>query len=1161
MSCKLKDSLVEEFSTQFSDKTEGQKVGEMVYDHIFTPAFKRYFGDFETADQTKGRQDMEDGLPTKEAVLEYLKKQGLNPRKDIPSSYINLVSKYTPTSAESVKSKLIQQTESLVSQLAKEVGDLATTKTQKGSKMQAQKRQKNNLKTQMDALLKKLKSYKVEEGLLEYVKEVKKAKDAIEKALTYASDDINVHYEYLKRLRYFEAIEDVIYIIEKDARLKRKFTKSKISYKSLPGEIKVIKKKLSEKFVDTLGERWGKIPGKMSRLARSKYEAQFENFSKWKKHNPDKTSKDYQTARKEFVDSMVEKNKEEIEQAEKDFIKKNLLSVSEDISWMDAFFGNPRDITDDIIQIAVELLDRADYTVMRETINKTKEAHDLFERFRKGRDTKDMRKLYDGLYAIDEEGNPTNYLVGPIKAEYYKKSFELYLAQKKAEEDFGETSKEARDAKLKKKTWLRANTVGGNRHKPLAKWQDPAYKYFEDEANKGEAKYDMYWFLRDLAEKRDKNYLGYGAKLKLPAVQKSTMERAFESGVVDTVAQTFKDTFKVRATDVDLQHEVEDEVETGKWNTIKRTINVVLDEQQHIRRSIPTYFRDSNKIEKGDQSYDLLSIYLLDYWGSLNYKEKYNILPQLEIFKESIATRETVQKTFTKQTRVAKRLGLKKDVPAVIEGKESNAYKAIQSLLEDRLYGVKSVGNASLNKIAKSLMSFTGDLFLIGNYFSAGASLFQGKTMNFIKGVGGVDFDLKDVTRGELKYDSDVINMMKDVGAIAPTSKTNLLGEIFESTQDWTAVSKQFAFATKASQLADKSTLHFLTGMAEHYIQNTLMYAFLNGIKVQNEKGEYINKKGEVVADRKDAMTFDEVYQLDESGKRLTVDPIAKQIELKTGQVYSLDKKSLQETEFTVKRYLNHLNRRLNGNYAMNNQAMAQRAAVGKLVFMLRKWLEPGIRRRYRNIGTAIPGVNMIPKEFLTEEDIYYNRETQDIDEGTYTTVLRFLGGLKQDTRKLSMELMTDRWHMLSHREKANIKETVTEITTMILSAIAASILYGAAQDEDDEEARWAMYMGAFYMRRLYSELQFYTNPRETLRILKSPAASLSLIQNSMEIFDQLTTDAWSLVHGGEMERYQSGKREGKLKLGKEIKDVTPVLYQLGRDVEDTIGWLYKPVD
>ena len=391
-----------------------------------------------------------------------------------------------------------------------------------------------------------------------------------------------------------------------------------------------------------------------------------------------------------------------------------------------------------------------------------------------------------------------------------------------------------------------------------------------------------------------------------------------------------------------------------------------------------------------------------------------------------------------------------------------------------------------------------------------------------------------------------------------PSSKTGLLSEIFESTQDFSAVAKKFAGATRTSQIADTNSLHFVTNIAEHYIQNTLMYSFLQGIKVKNSKGEYINKKGEVVKSREEAMTFDEAYEIDKKGKaaRLKIKSFigtGASIELKSGLEISL--KDRRKAEFQIKRYLNHLNRRLNGNYTTNNQAMAQRHAVGKLAFMLRKWLEPGLRRRYRGIGTSL-----IPSEALTAEDLYYNREIQDVDEGTYTTTVRFIRNLFRDYKKFSLELTTDNWAKLSVREKANILKTITEMTIILIAANVSSLLYAAAQDEDDEKQKAIMMLTAFYTRRLYSELRAFTSITEGLRILRSPAASISLIQNGIELIDQLYSDIAAVSAGGEFETYSQGKRKGTLRLEKEFKDLVPVWYQTGRKVDEALGFLYKPV-
>ena len=104
------------------------------------------------------------------------------------------------------------------------------------------------------------------------------------------------------------------------------------------------------------------------------------------------------------------------------------------------------------------------------------------------------------------------------------------------------------------------------------------------------------------------------------------------------------------------------------------------------------------------------------------------------------------------------------------------------------------------------------------------------------------------------------------------------------------------------------------------------------------------------------------------------------------------------------------------------------------------------------------------------------------------------------------------------------------------------------------------MMLTAFYTRRLYSELRAFTSVTEALRIIRSPAASISLIQNGIEVIDQLYSDIAAVSMGGEFETYQQGKRKGTLKLEKEIKDLVPIWYQTGRKVDEALGFLYKPV-
>ena len=323
MSCELKNKLVKEFTKQFNQE-EGDRLGEAAYLHVYTPTFKKHFGDFTNPAVAKGRTDMKDGLPTAESVMEYFAKKGIKAEKDLPVTYMKLIDKYTPTSPTSVRENLIQQTEALLKRVVKEVGDYAQTKTLLLTyflihTMESQKKQKALFKTKIEGLLTKLQTYKTEEALVEYVREVNANIESIEKALKLRSKDVNVHYEYLKRLRYFAAIEDVVYIINKNPKLKAKFDSSKINYSKIADRIQTLKQKLSERFIDVLGEKWGQVEGKQTRIAKDNYARSFGEYSAWKRNNPEKKTNEFLQARAEHVDKMVELNKEELQQAEKDF--------------------------------------------------------------------------------------------------------------------------------------------------------------------------------------------------------------------------------------------------------------------------------------------------------------------------------------------------------------------------------------------------------------------------------------------------------------------------------------------------------------------------------------------------------------------------------------------------------------------------------------------------------------------------------------------------------------------------------------------------------------------------------------------------------------------------------------------------------------------------
>src|SRR5690606_33698433 len=88
-----------------------------------------------------------------------------------------------------------------------------------------------------------------------------------------------------------------------------------------------------------------------------------------------------------------------------------------------------------------------------------------------------------------------------------------------------------------------------------------------------------------------------------------------------------------------------------------------------------------------------------------------------------------------------------------------------------------------------------------------------------------------------------------------------------------------------------------------------------------------------------------------------------------------------------IKQLINKIAHDLHGNYNDEIQNMAQRTIVGKMVFMLRKWMVPGFNRRWRGAVHF-----KTPTDKLQDEvDNFYSEDLQAFQEGYYTTALRFI--------------------------------------------------------------------------------------------------------------------------------------------------------------------------
>jgi hypothetical protein len=225
----------------------------------------------------------------------------------------------------------------------------------------------------------------------------------------------------------------------------------------------------------------------------------------------------------------------------------------------------------------------------------------------------------------------------------------------------------------------------------------------------------------------------------------------------------------------------------------------------------------------------------------------------------------------------------------------------------------------------------------------------------------------------------------------------------------------------------------------------------------------------------------------------------------------------------------------LHGEYSQSGRVALQRLAVGRMAYMFRKFVVPGFRRRW---GKK-----------------YVNNLQGEIVEGNYRTFGRFMKKFITDLKAFQFSLMSEEWQSLTNREKANIKRTISEIVFLMTAFVLANLFVRLKSEADDEEDWLYSFLG-YQALRLRSELFFFANPAETMRILRSPAASMSVIENTIKLIDQLIDP----IASGDLvfDRYERGNWKGHLKIEKTLINYVPAMKQIYRlrYVDDQLQWL-----
>lgn len=428
---------------------------------------------------------------------------------------------------------------------------------------------------------------------------------------------------------------------------------------------------------------------------------------------------------------------------------------------------------------------------------------------------------------------------------------------------------------------------------------------------------------------------------------------------------------------------------------------------------------------------------------------------------------------------VALKLGIKDEALKYYKNKlgDNNIAKLLAIFIDTQIYGkhnVESVYNifgksVDMNKLVDSVMSFAAVTQLGGvNPLPALVNYMQGNIQASIEAFGGQFFSDKDWLQSRVEYDASIIDYLKDFAN--PVNKS-FMGQLIDTIDPMQGEYKDAA-GRKISQSAFKKmwssdTWFFLQHQGEHSVQVRTMIAVLLSTKVK-----------------------------DASGKEISMFKAYQENFKKTGQItlngYFTDDKLSENGKISrdVQDRLHALNKRMHGIYNSFDKPALERHALGRVLIMYRKFLAPGLKRRYKRLG--------LDQELGTFTEGYYNT---------------FFSKLRNDTKKLIRFYMGLEKNGFSPHEKQNLRRAAREMMIVFATGLAVIIIASLMEDADDDDEKRVLSRFLFTAMKLNQELGIYLTFGDPQNILLTPnirefynnLKGVSAITGTLDRFVKLT--------------------------------------------------------
>ena len=518
------------------------------------------------------------------------------------------------------------------------------------------------------------------------------------------------------------------------------------------------------------------------------YEAKAEKaFNKERK--PFLSKKEVKAGRRDFIANYMAQRSSEIKRQTEAYIQAMLLSTT-DISTLSSWIVNPKDLNHDLINVAVEALDKTDFEVWQKMSTIVDKSDALNSAF---------------IKAVGKKSNP-------------KEQYKLMLVE------------------------------GTSR---IISPIDEGFVAFRDAYSDQPAVWDLYQHLVSMIKEKDKMVYGT-ARLgyQLPFIEQGGLERLSDKGALTALKEGIQDSYKLRQSDVELGTLTDEQLNEQKRDAATQEISV--NEAGLERMTVPLFYRNT-QMEESKMSYDVVTSMTLDYHNSLKFKAKTENAVFLEAIKDVIHEASIIQTTgFGRKMKMNKDTGeahtmkgssnLERAITSIIEHRiygigtkgDPKLAKRLQSLGKVTSFVTMS-GNAlsgAVNYLHGSTMSWIE---------TAGSdSGFFGKA-DRLKAAKQYDADLKGIIgdMGAISPKSKTNLLMRHFNAF---SENNAMGH------------KSFVENSRVKRHLSGSTLYAFNSSGEHIMNSVAALATLNNVKVIDSNGNFLDADFKPTTDRSKAI-------------------------------------------------------------------------------------------------------------------------------------------------------------------------------------------------------------------------------------------------------------------------------------------------------------------